>query len=54
MGIAAGSLDEDAGLKLAAHIYVDEAGHYYRLADGVETFDQEEWSQGGWKRFRRS
>lgn len=54
IGIAAGSLDDDEGLELVAHIYLDEAGGYYRLGDGAETFDREEWLRGGWKRFRRS
>lgn len=35
MSIAAGSLDQAQGLKIAAHIYAAEAGAYYSLADGV-------------------
>lgn len=53
IGIAAGSLDDDAGLTLAAHIYLDEAGDYYRLDEGPERFDKDQWAKGGWTKFRR-
>ncbi len=54
IGIAAGSVDGDPALKLAAHIYVDEAGAYYSIGDGVDQFDSREWQRGGWQRLRRS
>jgi hypothetical protein len=44
VSIAAGTLDEPQGLKIAAHIFVAEAGDYYALepdarqsADGAHT-----------------
>ena len=52
IGIAAGSLDDDSALKLAAHIYVDEAGGYYAIDDGAERYDSRRWRQGGWEKFR--
>jgi len=52
VGIAAGSLDGDPELKLAAHIYVDEAGGYYTIGDGVGQFDSQTWRAGGWKKLR--
>ena len=52
IGIAAGSLDDEAGLKLAAHIYVDEAGGYYTIGDEAERFDAKTWRDGGWDRLR--
>ncbi len=33
ISIAAGALDSTAGLKLAAHIFVEEAGDYYEISD---------------------
>lgn len=33
--ISAGSLDAPTGLKLAEHIFVEEKGDYYDLADGL-------------------
>ena len=53
IGIAAGSLDDDAGLALAAHIYLDEAGRYYHLEEGPERFEKNDWLKGGWNKFRR-
>lgn len=53
IGITAGSLDGDPGLRLAAHIYVDEAGGYYALGDEAERFEGAEWRRGGWARLRR-
>lgn len=41
VSIAAGSLDEPQGLKIAAHIFVAEAGDYYTIEPGVPA------SQGG-------
>jgi hypothetical protein len=41
VSIAAGSLDEPQGLKIAAHIFVAEAGDYYAIEPGVPA------SQGG-------
>ncbi|HEX9769827.1 MAG TPA: GFA family protein [Kiloniellales bacterium] len=54
IGISAGSLDGDPPLALAAHIYVDEAGHYYELTDKAERFTGDEWRRDGWRRFRRA
>ncbi len=49
MGIAAGSLDGDAGVGLAVHIYVDEAGPYYEIAEsGVPKMDGRTWRETGW------
>jgi len=36
ISIAAGSLDNSVGIKLAAHIFVEEAGGYYQISDEVE------------------
>jgi hypothetical protein len=41
ISIAAGSLDESHGLKIAAHIFASEAGDYYEIDAGVPV------SQGG-------
>ena len=54
IGIAAGAFDVEPDLKLVAHIYIDEAGHYYEFADDAEKFDAAAWSEGGWQRFRGS
>ena len=35
VSIAAGSLDEPQGLKIAAHIFASEAGDYYSIDDRV-------------------
>jgi len=35
VSIAAGSLDEPQGLKIAAHIFASEAGDYYRIDDAA-------------------
>jgi hypothetical protein len=37
VSIAAGSLDKPQGLKIAAHIFVKEAGDYYELEPRVPT-----------------
>ena len=48
-GIAAGSLDQDPGLKLAVHIYVDEAGRYFDIGDdSVPQMDTQTWRATGW------
>ena len=39
VSIAAGSLDEPQGLKIAAHIFAAEAGDYYEL-DGAASVSQ--------------
>ena len=52
IGIAAGSLDDEDNVKLIAHIYVDEAGGYYRIDDGTEQFDSHRWRDGGWEKLR--
>ena len=54
IGIAAGSIDGDPPFKLVAHIYTDEAGRYYEMADGAACYDKEAWSQGGWKKYRHT
>jgi hypothetical protein len=41
VSIAAGSLDDPQGLKIAAHIFASEAGDYYEIVAGVPV------SQGG-------
>ena len=33
ISIAAGTLDSSVGLKLSAHIFVEEAGDYYDISD---------------------
>jgi len=33
ISIAAGTLDSSFGLKLAAHIFIEEAGNYYDISD---------------------
>lgn len=44
MSIAAGSLDKPQGLKIAAHIYTDEAGDYYEIDPGVpQSVDHEHY-----------
>ena len=54
IGIAAGSLDGSPSLKMAAHIYVDEAGDYYSIADDVDQFDTCTWRNGGWRKLRQN
>jgi hypothetical protein len=39
VSIAAGSLDEPQGLKIAAHIFAGEAGDYYQI-DGAAPVSQ--------------
>lgn len=38
ISIAAGTLDGPTGLKTIGHIYVADAGDYYRIDDGLPTF----------------
>lgn len=54
IGIAAGSFDGDPPFRLAAHIYVDEAGGYYAIGDGAAQYDSRAWRRGGWRKYRRS
>lgn len=35
LSIMAGTLDKPTGIAIAAHIFVDDVGDYYRIADGV-------------------
>ena len=37
-GVLAASLDEPSGLRLAKHIFVDDKGDYYEIADGLPRF----------------
>ena len=37
-GILAASLDKPSGLRLAKHIFVDDKGDYYDIADGLPQF----------------
>jgi hypothetical protein len=53
IGIAAGAFDADPPFRLAAHIYTDEAGGYYRIGDDAAKYTQAEWSRGGWQKYRR-
>ena len=41
LGIAAGTLDSPTHLKTIAHIYVESAGDYYTIADGLPTLPRE-------------
>ncbi len=38
--ILAGSLDDDAGIKLVEHIFVADKGDYYEIDDGVKAHPQ--------------
>ncbi len=38
--ILAGSLDDEAGIKLSAHIFVADKGNYYEIDDDLPKFDQ--------------
>ncbi len=42
ISIAVGSLDDDSGFRLVAHLHVDDKGGYYGIAD-----DAARWPQGG-------
>lgn len=39
LSVAAGSLDDSAHLKVVGHIFMNEAGHYYQIEDGLPQFD---------------
>jgi hypothetical protein len=39
-GIAAGSLDDGAGLAASAHIFVADKGAYYEITDGLPQYAQ--------------
>ncbi|MGI9413543.1 MAG: GFA family protein [Hyphomicrobiales bacterium] len=39
ISISAGSLDQPTGLKVTKHIYVDEKGDYYEIADDLPKFE---------------
>ena len=48
-GVAAGSLDSAKNVKITAHIWTDEAGDYYKIADGVPQFTSAQWRErSGW------
>ena len=48
-GITAGSLDSSEGVKIAAHIWIDEAGGYYEIPGDAPKFSSVEWrDRGGW------
>jgi hypothetical protein len=38
ISVAAGSLDDSAGLKLVGHVFVAEAGNYYEISDGLPCY----------------
>ena len=38
VAIAAGTLDKPTGLRTVAHIYVADAGDYYKIADGLKKY----------------
>ena len=38
--IAAGTLDDDEGVKLERHIYTADKGGYYEITDGLACFEQ--------------
>lgn len=40
LGIAAGTLDKPTGLKMVAHIFVDDRSDYYEIVDDLERFPQ--------------
>ncbi len=39
MAVAAGTLDDGAGLKTIGHVFVAEAGKYYEIDDGLLRFE---------------
>jgi hypothetical protein len=48
-GIAAGTLDRSKGVKLAAHIWIEEAGQYYDIADDAPKLTSAQWRERrGW------
>jgi hypothetical protein len=40
ISVAAGSLDDSAGLKVIGHVFVAEAGNYYKIDDGLPRFQE--------------
>lgn len=40
LGIAAGCLDDDKGLKIGKHIFVAHKGRYYEIGDGAPQIDE--------------
>jgi len=38
MAILAASIDEPTGLRMASHIFVEDKGDYYEIADGLPQF----------------
>jgi len=42
MGIAAGTLDDDQGIRLSGHVYVASKGDYYDLDDGLPQYQSDE------------
>ena len=40
ISILAGCLDSPTGLKLTRHIFTDDKGDYYKIADGADEFPQ--------------
>jgi hypothetical protein len=40
MSVAAGSLDDSGGLKIIGHVFVAEAGNYYKIADGLPRYQK--------------
>jgi hypothetical protein len=39
ISVAAGTLDDSAELETIGHVFVSEAGHYYRIDDGLPQFE---------------
>lgn len=40
ISVAAGTLDDSAELETIGHVFVAEAGHYYRIDDGLPQFER--------------
>ena len=40
--IAAGTLDDEGGVKLARHIFTADKGGYYEIADGLPQYEQDD------------
>ena len=40
--ILAGTLDDDAGVKLERHIFVGDKGRYYEITDGLPQYDEDD------------
>ena len=39
ISVSAGTLDDSAELETIGHVFVSEAGHYYRIEDGLPQFE---------------